>query len=78
MPLIASGGVRTSSDAVEALVAGASAVQVGTATLLDPVAPVTIAQGIVTELQRRGLTSPSQLRTVMGRPAAPATEGSPR
>jgi dihydroorotate dehydrogenase (NAD+) catalytic subunit len=74
MPLIASGGVRTSTDAVEALLAGAAAVQVGTATLLDPVAPVTIAQGVATELRRRALSSPSQLRG--SAPQAPAPEGS--
>ena len=62
MPLIASGGVRTSSDALEALLIGAWAVQVGTATLLDPIAPITIAQGLASEMQRRGLSSPSQLR----------------
>lgn len=62
MPLIASGGVRTPTDAVEALLAGASAVQVGTATLVDPVAPVTIAHGLAAELQRRGLASPAHLR----------------
>jgi dihydroorotate dehydrogenase (NAD+) catalytic subunit len=62
MPLVASGGIRTPQDAVEALMAGASAVQVGTATLLDPEAPVTIARGIVAALQARALTSPGQLR----------------
>jgi dihydroorotate dehydrogenase (NAD+) catalytic subunit len=62
MPIVASGGIRTASDAVEALLAGATAVQVGTATLLDPTAPVTIAQGIAAELQGRGMASPAQLR----------------
>jgi dihydroorotate dehydrogenase (NAD+) catalytic subunit len=61
MPIIASGGVRTSSDAIEALLAGATAVQVGTATLVDPTAPVTIAQGIAAELQRRGVATPAEL-----------------
>lgn len=76
MPLIASGGVRTPIDAVEAMLAGASAVQVGTATLLDPIAPVTIAQGLATELQRRGLASPSQLRGAVAPAAIAAPEGS--
>jgi dihydroorotate dehydrogenase (NAD+) catalytic subunit len=75
MPLIASGGVRTSTDAIEALMAGASAVQVGTAALVDPSAPVTIARGIVTELQRRALMSPSQLCGVLAPAAAPAPGG---
>jgi dihydroorotate dehydrogenase (NAD+) catalytic subunit len=70
MPIVASGGVRTPADAVEAIAAGATAVQVGTATLLDPHAPVTIAHGIAAELQRRDLGSPAQLR----RAAAPQPE----
>jgi dihydroorotate dehydrogenase (NAD+) catalytic subunit len=61
MPLVASGGIRTAADAVEAMLAGASAVQVGTATLIDPTAPVTIAKGIVAELQRRAAGSPAEL-----------------
>jgi dihydroorotate dehydrogenase (NAD+) catalytic subunit len=61
MPLVASGGIRTADDAVEAMLAGASAVQVGTATLVDPAAPVTIAKGIVAVLQRRALASPADL-----------------
>jgi dihydroorotate dehydrogenase (NAD+) catalytic subunit len=62
MPILASGGIRSGADAVEALLAGATAVQVGTAVLQDPEAPVEIARGIVDALQARGLTSPSQLR----------------
>jgi hypothetical protein len=35
---------------------------VGTATLVDPDAPVAIAKGIVAELQRRAIASPADLR----------------
>jgi dihydroorotate dehydrogenase (NAD+) catalytic subunit len=62
MPLVASGGIRNATDAVEAMLAGASGVQVGTATLVDPTAPVAIAKGIATELQRRAVASPADLR----------------
>jgi len=62
MPLVASGGIATPLDAIEALMAGATAVQVGVAALIDPTAPVSIAQGIVAELKRRSLLSPMQLR----------------
>jgi len=62
MPLLASGGIATAQDAIEAMIAGATAVQVGVATLIDPTAPVSIAQGIVAELKRRSLLSPMQLR----------------
>ena len=74
MPLVASGGIRTATDAVEAMLAGASAVQVGTATLVDPTAPVAIAKGIATELQRRAVASPADLR---GRVAIGSAEPAP-
>ena len=74
MPLVASGGIRTATDAVEAMLAGASAVQVGTATLVDPTAPVAIAKGIATELQRRAVASPADLR---GRVAIGSPEPAP-
>lgn len=62
MPLLASGGITTAPDAIEALIAGATGVQVGVAAMIDPTAPVSIAQGIVAELKRRSLLSPMQLR----------------
>jgi dihydroorotate dehydrogenase (NAD+) catalytic subunit len=44
IPVIGLGGVATGEDAAEFLVAGASAVQVGTATFWDPNAPVRVAR----------------------------------
>jgi dihydroorotate dehydrogenase (NAD+) catalytic subunit len=61
-PILAVGGVRTGEDAVEMLLAGASAVQVGTAVLVDPSAPVEIARGIAAYVKDKGLTSPADLR----------------
>ena len=44
IPLIGLGGIATGEDAAEFLIAGASAVQVGTATFWDPAAPIRIAE----------------------------------
>lgn len=76
VPVMASGGIRTAEDAVACLLVGAWAVQVGTATLADPAAPVTIAQGILQALQRHGLSAPSELRGRIGTPASPDRGGS--
>ena len=70
VPVIAVGGIRSGEDAIEAFLAGAWAVQVGTATLIDPSAPVSIAQGIVRYLKAKGLASPADLR---GRLRVPAS-----
>jgi dihydroorotate dehydrogenase (NAD+) catalytic subunit len=69
-PVIAVGGIRSGDDAVEAFLAGAWAVQVGTATLIDPSAPVTIAQGIVRFLKSKGLSSPADVRNRLRVPAS--------
>jgi dihydroorotate dehydrogenase (NAD+) catalytic subunit len=44
IPVIGMGGVMTGEDALEFLLAGASAVAVGTAALIDPVAPVRVLE----------------------------------
>jgi dihydroorotate dehydrogenase (NAD+) catalytic subunit len=62
VPILASGGVRSGTDAVELLLAGAWAVQVGTATLIDPASPVEIARGIAAYLKDKGLASPEDVR----------------
>ena len=62
VPVFGVGGVTTGEDAVEFLLAGAWAVQVGTALLVDPSAHVEIAKGIAAYLRAKGLTSPEDLR----------------
>lgn len=68
-PILAVGGVRDAGDAIEMLLAGASAVQVGTAVLIDPAAPVEIARGVAGFLKEKGLTSPADLRARLRVPA---------
>jgi dihydroorotate dehydrogenase (NAD+) catalytic subunit len=47
IPILGVGGITTAEDAIEFLLVGASAVQVGTANYIDPSAGVKIAQGMV-------------------------------
>ena len=68
-PILAVGGVRRAEDAIEMLLAGASAVQVGTAVLVDPASPVDIARGIAAYLKDKGLASPADLRARLRVPA---------
>ena len=49
------GGIATGEDAAEFLIAGASAVQVGTATFWDPQSPVRIARELGEFLEREGI-----------------------
>jgi dihydroorotate dehydrogenase (NAD+) catalytic subunit len=54
IPVIGMGGIMTTSDALEFLLAGASAVQVGTASFIDPQASVKILEGIELYLLEKG------------------------
>ena len=60
--IIGVGGVMTGQDAVELLMAGADAVQVGTATFRDPKAPITVLRELETWCSRRGIRSTRELR----------------
>ncbi|HEX3981687.1 MAG TPA: dihydroorotate dehydrogenase [Acidimicrobiales bacterium] len=62
--IIGVGGVMTGRDAVELLMAGADAVQVGTATFRDPRAPVRVLSEIETWCARRGVRRVADLTGV--------------
>ncbi len=68
IPIIGMGGVQDWRDAVEFLLAGASAVAVGTALFVDPAAPIRIAEGISAYLDRHGLSHVSELIGQLRRP----------
>jgi dihydroorotate dehydrogenase (NAD+) catalytic subunit len=63
IPVIGMGGIMTSSDAIEFLLAGASAVQIGTASFIDPQASVKILEGIENFMLRKGF---SYLNEIIG------------
>ena len=61
IPIIGIGGIRNWQDAVEFILAGASAVSVGTALYVDPTTPLKIVDGLSEYLTRHGLRSVSDL-----------------
>ena len=71
IPIVGQGGIETARDALEFILAGASAVSIGTGNFTDPRAPVTVAAGVREYLAARGHAS---LREIVGR-ANPAFAG---
>jgi dihydroorotate dehydrogenase (NAD+) catalytic subunit len=63
IPVIGIGGIMTASDALEFILAGASAVQIGTASFIDPQASVKILQGIESFLAERNI---SDIKDIIG------------
>lgn len=61
VPIVGAGGVIDADSAAELLVAGASAVQVGTATFSDPRAPGTVAAGLVDWCRHHGIRDVGEL-----------------
>ncbi len=57
IPIIGMGGIMNATDAIEFMLAGASAVQVGTAIFKDPFIPLQIIDGIENYMERHGLNS---------------------
>jgi dihydroorotate dehydrogenase (NAD+) catalytic subunit len=64
IPIIGLGGITTAEDAVEYFLAGASAVQIGTANFYDPRAPVHVLEGLERFLKKRGFAS---IRDIVGK-----------
>jgi dihydroorotate dehydrogenase (NAD+) catalytic subunit len=61
LPIIGIGGISDADDALEFLVAGASAIQVGTATFADPGASERVLDGLTERLAALGVASVSEL-----------------
>ena len=61
LPIIGMGGIATASDAIEFLLAGASAIEVGTYNFVDPTATVKIVDGIEDYMRRHGFASVNDL-----------------
>ena len=65
IPIIGLGGVMNATDAIEFLLAGASAVQIGTANFIDPAVTVKVVEGIEAYMQRHGLTDVNEIKMLM-------------
>ena len=72
IPIIGAGGVTSANDALEFLMAGASAVQVGTATFADPLTPIRVIEGLAEYVRTHGLTS---IREIIGTALPPPDVG---
>jgi dihydroorotate dehydrogenase (NAD+) catalytic subunit len=63
IPVIGMGGVATANDAIEIMMAGASAVQVGAALFANPMAPIEMIDGINEFLDQNNISS---VREIIG------------
>ena len=63
VPIIGCGGITTGEDAVEFLMAGASAVQVGTATFRNPRAALDVLEGVEAFMRDEGV---EDIRNLIG------------
>ncbi len=61
VPVIGMGGIVTAEDAIEFMLAGASAVAVGTANFINPCAAQSVADGMKDYIKQRGLSHISEL-----------------
>ncbi|MBQ5776828.1 MAG: dihydroorotate dehydrogenase [Bacteroidaceae bacterium] len=61
IPVIGLGGISSATDAIEFMLAGASAIQIGTANFIDPAITVKVADGIEEYLTRHGFKSVSEI-----------------
>ncbi len=61
IPVVGLGGICTAEDAIEFLMAGASAIEIGTANFLDPAVTIKVRDGINDWLDRHGCSSVSEI-----------------
>jgi dihydroorotate dehydrogenase (NAD+) catalytic subunit len=60
-PIVGCGGIMTGADAVEFLMAGATAVQVGTATFVNPRAPLDVLEGLQRFMEEHNVSDVREL-----------------
>lgn len=62
LPIMGLGGIMTGEDAAEFIMAGADAVAVGSAALINPTAPVDVAEGLRAFMEREGYENIAAIR----------------
>ena len=67
LPVIGCGGITTASDAIEFIMAGASAIQVGAASLTNPRAPFDVLEGIEKFMEKEGIKDITDLISIARR-----------
>ncbi|MCU0457294.1 MAG: dihydroorotate dehydrogenase [Bacteroidales bacterium] len=67
IPVIGMGGIMNTDDALQFILAGASAIQVGTASFIDPLASVKILEGIEKYLTDKGISDISDIKGYINR-----------
>jgi dihydroorotate dehydrogenase (NAD+) catalytic subunit len=76
LPIIGMGGIATANDVLEFLIAGATAVQVGTANFTDPLAPVKVARGLASWCGARRIGAVREIVGTLAVPERPPVDGS--
>lgn len=61
IPVVGLGGIMTAEDAIEFMMAGATAIEIGTANFIDPAVTVKVRDGINDWLDRHGCTSVQEI-----------------
>ena len=61
IPVVGLGGISCANDAIEFLLAGASAIQIGTANFIDPTVTIKVIDGINDYLDRNGFKSVKEI-----------------
>jgi len=61
VPVVGMGGIMNAADAIEFILAGSTAIQVGTASFIDPAASIKVLDGIENYLERHGISSVNEL-----------------
>ena len=62
IPVVGLGGISSATDAVEFMLAGASAIEIGTANFIDPAISAKVAAGITDYCERHGFANAIDLK----------------